>query len=94
MFHSRNVVMKTVCCCLLLPLLFLGTLQGTLSVQARVLGDPELTGLVGSGFWSDPCTWDGFTAGLGLAICATGGLGGCGATWAAVLKAVLVDNCF
>jgi hypothetical protein len=86
--------MRTTLAVLLLPLLFVGALHGTLAVQTESLNGGEMAGLKGAGFWTDPCTWDGFAAGIGGALCAAGSIGGCGTAWGAILKAVVVDKCF
>jgi hypothetical protein len=78
----------------LLAVLFIGTFHGIFPAQAGLLSGAVLAGLVGSGFWSDPCTWDGFGAGIGLGACALGSIGACGGAIYSIWRAIKVDNCF
>jgi len=79
---------------LLLAVIFIGAFQGTFPDRVGLLSGAVLAVLIGSGFWDDPCTWDGFAAGLGVGACARGSLGACGGAIYAIWRAVKVDNCF
>jgi len=58
------------------------------------LRDGELQNHLGAGFWQDPCTWDGFLAGAGSVLCATGNKGGCLTAFVGWWRAIKVDKCF
>ena len=79
---------------LLLAILLIGAFQGKFPGQAGLLSGAVLAILVGSGFWTDPCTWDGFAAGLGLGACALGSVGACGGAIYSIWRAIKLDNCF
>jgi hypothetical protein len=78
----------------LLAVLFIGPFHGIFPTQAGLLSGAVLACLVGSGFWNDPCTWDGFAAGLGLGACARGSIGACGGAIYSIWRAIKVDDCF
>jgi hypothetical protein len=90
----RRHGVKTGLFLLLFPLLFIGAFHGTFPAQAEMLSGTALTALLGAGFWTDPCTWDGFGAGLGVGACALGSIGACGGAIYSIWRAVKVDNCF
>jgi len=79
---------------LLLAVLFIGAFHGTFPGKAGLLSGAVLAVLVGSGFWDDPCTWDGFAAGLGLGSCVRGSIGGCGGAIYSIWRAIKLDKCF
>ena len=59
------------------------------------LSGRDLAAIFGAGFWSDPCTWDGFGAGIiSLVACGTGNIGVCGGALIAIWKAVKLDTVF
>ena len=89
----RNHRIKTTLAFSLLPLLFIGAFHGT-NRQAECLSGSDLAGLLGAGFWSDPCTWDGFGAGVGLVACGAGSIGACGGAVYSIWRAVKLDHCF
>ena len=74
----------------LLAVLLLGNIQP----YTIALSDLDLAGVRGTGFWNDPCTWDGFAFGGGAVFCAAGHLGACLGSAIGLLRAVKVDNCF
>jgi hypothetical protein len=90
----RNFPARTRLAWALLPLLFIGAFHGTLPAQSELLATMTLAGLLGAGFWSDPCTWDGFATGIALGGCALGSLGACGGAIYSIWRAVKIDNCF
>ena len=69
-------------------------LVGNLQPFAMSLNDSDLARNHGTGFWSDPCTWDGFAFGSGAVLCGAGQLGGCLGAIGGFLRAWKVDNCF
>jgi hypothetical protein len=74
----------------LLAVLLIGNLQP----YAMSLNDSDLARIHGTGFWSDPCTWDGFAFGAGTVLCGSGNAGGCLGAFVGLMKALKVDNCF
>jgi hypothetical protein len=90
----EHPTLKKVSALVLLAPVFFGAFNGT-APQAQALSTFHLAAVSGNGFWTDPCTWDGFGAGIGLAICGgTGGLGGCGGAIYSFLRALTMDQCF
>lgn len=94
MSYSRSRATERVLVLLLLPLLFIGISQKLQPGPAMILSVLDLAGLLGGGFWDDPCTWDGLVAGMTAVGCLTGNLGSCAGAVLAVTKAVKVDKCF
>ena len=78
----------------LLPLLLINAFHGIQPLPSSVLSAQDLAGLLGAGFWTDPCTWDGFGAGITLVMCGAGNMGACGGSVLAIWRAVKLDNCF
>lgn len=78
----------------LLVLLLIGNLNPGVRSIAVPLASEDLAHYRGTGFWSDPCTWDGFYLGAGVVLCVTGSTGGCISAVAGILRAVYVDRCF
>lgn len=78
----------------LLVLLLIGNLNPIIPSKAVPLAAGDLAHHRGMGFWSDPCTWDGFYVGAGVTLCATGSPGGCLTAFAGIVRAIYVDNCF
>lgn len=77
-------------CTAILALLLIGNLQPcTLALNAS-----DMERARGAGFWSDPCTVDGFAVGAGAVLCATGSAGGCVTAFLGFMKALKVDKCF
>ena len=90
--QSRKVkrsIQSAISSCLLAVLLI-----GTLQTGAVPLGDTDLARYQGTGFWSDPCTWDGLAAGAGSLFCAFGSVTSCFTAATALFKAYKSDNCF
>ena len=77
-------------CVSLLAVLLIGNFQP----YAVALNDAKLAHTRGTGFWSDPCTQDGFAFGAGTVLCGTGSVGGCVTAFIGFMKALKVDNCF
>jgi len=48
----------------------------------------------GRGFWTDPCTLDGYSVGAGSVLCGTGSVGGCVTAFFGLMKAIYADSCF
>jgi hypothetical protein len=69
-------------------------LVGNLQPYAISLNDSDLARNHGTGFWSDPCTWDGFAFGGGVVLCGAGQWGGCFGAVGGFLRALRVDSCF
>jgi hypothetical protein len=69
-------------------------LVGNFQPYALNLNDSDLARIHGTGFWSDPCTQDGFAFGAGAVLCGAGNLGGCLGAVGGLIKAWKVDNCF
>jgi hypothetical protein len=78
---------------LLIPMLLIGMFHVQPGASI-ILSGRDLAAIFGAGFWSDPCTWDGFGAGITLVACGTGNIGACGGALIAIWKAVKLDNCF
>ncbi len=88
--RSKNIVLAS----LLMPVLFISLFHGLQPGPSMLLSAHDLAGIFGAGFWSDPCTWDGFAAGITGVLCGTGNLGACGGAVLAIWKAIKLDNCF
>lgn len=78
----------------LMAILLLGAFGNNHGLGNGPLTASDLARYAGTGFWSDPCTWDGFLTGAGVVLCATGSAGGCVSAVIGILKAVKLDNCF
>ena len=74
----------------LLALLLVGNLQP----YTKALNNVDLDQVRGTGFWSDPCTQDGFAVGAGTVLCGAGSMGGCITAITGFMKAWRVDDCF
>ncbi len=92
MFRHRS--MGNALVVLMVTLLLIGAFQELQPGPSMILSALELARLFGAGFWSDPCTWDGFATGMMGALCVAGNLGSCGGAVLAVMKAIKLDNCF
>jgi hypothetical protein len=77
-------------CAALLAVLLIGNLQP----YTLALNNSDLERVRGTGFWSDPCTQDGFAFGAGTVLCGTGNAGGCLGAFIGLVRAWRVDNCF
>jgi len=80
---------KEMTCMLMLAALLMSTLHS----GAIMLDRNELGRHTGTGFWTDPCTWDGFIVGATTILCPTT-IGACITGISALYKAMKVDNCF
>jgi hypothetical protein len=69
-------------------------LIGNLQTHAEALDNSNLARIRGTGFWSDPCTQDGFAFGAGTVLCGTGSAGGCVTAFIGLIKAWKIDHCF
>ena len=79
----------------ILMLLLVGTLLGPGALDRAPLGAGDLAHTRGAGFWSDPCTLDGFAVGAGGLLCGLAASpGGCVTAFVGLFKAIYVDNCF
>ncbi len=74
--------------------LILLVLASSFQVPSAPLSQGDLSSRSGSGFWSDPCTWDGFITGAGAVLCGFGNVGGCASALIGITRAVKVDRCF
>ncbi len=74
-------------------LLFAMLMMNTLHSGAALMDAKQLARHGGTGFWSDPCTWDGFVVGASAILCPTT-IGACVTGVSALYKAIKVDNCF
>lgn len=74
-------------------LLVIGTFSGSLPT-AVPLDAADLAAVTGSGFWNDPCTWDGFAVGAGTVLMAAGHPSGFVSVFSGLVKAIYVDDCF
>ncbi len=74
--------------------LILLVLASSLQVPSAPLSQGDLSSRSGSGFWSDPCTWDGFITGAGAVLCGFGHAGGCVSALVGITAAVKVHSCF
>jgi hypothetical protein len=88
--RSTNIVLVF----LLMPVLSISLFHGLQPGPTMLLSAHDLAGIFGAGFWSDPCTWDGFGAGITGVLCGTGNIGACGGAVLAIWKAIKLDNCF
>ncbi len=86
----NSIRIKCVLAFSLMALLILSNLQA----PSVLLNRDELSTSYGTGFWDDPCTWDGFLVGGGLVLCGAGNLGGCATALYALTRASKVDRCF
>ena len=79
----------------LLALLLVGSFAAHLPVAASALDGSRLAAHRGAGFWSDPCTQDGFAVGAGATLCfGASAAGGCITAFVGLLRAMYVDDCF
>jgi hypothetical protein len=74
----------------LLALLLVGNMQP----YTIALNNADLERVRGTGFWSDPCTLDGFAVGAGAVLCGAGSWGGCIGAITGFIRAWKVDDCF
>ncbi len=74
-------------------LLLAALIMNTMHSGAALMDAKQLARLNGTGFWSDPCTWDGFVVGASALLCPTT-IGACVTGVSALYKAIKVDNCF
>jgi hypothetical protein len=94
MHALRNHKVRGVTVASLFLLLVVGCFQQNVRSSPVLLLTHDLASLLGAGFWTDPCTWDGFMAGAGAVLCATGSAGGCLTLALGILKAYKSDDCF
>ncbi len=78
----------------MVTLLLIGAFQTLQPRPSMILSSLDMARLFGAGFWSDPCTWDGFATGMMGTLCFMGNVGSCGGAVLAVMKAIKLDNCF
>ena len=89
-FKTKCRYLQCGLCAALLAVLLIGNL-GPYTVALNV---SDMERVCGAGFWSDPCTVDGFAVGAGGVLCGAGNAGGCVTAFLGLMKAWKVDNCF